>query len=122
MLAVFQGPVAGDVVTPRPAQGGTRADPLDPEQVRRPGTDVVGQGLHPEVVATMADTTVAPERPAARRKLLRLVIDVENDAGIPAEVSGEGTPEGFAPPGRHRLRELGGVQLPLEVQHHDQAA
>ena len=37
-------------------------------------------------------------------------------------MSGEGTPEGFAPPRRHGLHELGLVQLPLEVQHHHQAA
>ena len=68
MLAVFEGPVTGDVISPRLVQGGTRADPLDPEQVRRPRADVVGQGLHPEVVATVADATVSPERPAARAK------------------------------------------------------
>jgi thioredoxin reductase (NADPH) len=122
MLAVFQRPVTGDVVSPRLVQQAPRADPLDPEQVGRPGADVVGQGLHPEVVATAADATIAPERPAARRPLRWLVEDVEHHVRICPEVSGEGSPEGLAPPRRHGLHQLGGVQLPLEVQHHHQIA
>ena len=122
VLAVFQGPVAGDVVSPRLVQEAPRADPLDPEQVRRPGADIVGQGLHPEVVVTAANATVAPERPAARRPLRWLVKDVEHHARICPEVRGQGPPEGFAPPRRHGLHEAGVVQLPLEVQHHHQTA
>ena len=122
MLAVFQGPVAGDVVSPRLVQEAPRADPLDPEQVRRPGADVVGQGLHPEVVVTAANATVTPERPAARRPLRWLVKDVEHHVRICPEMRGQGPPEGFAPPRRHGLHEAGVVQLPLEVQHHHQTA
>jgi thioredoxin reductase (NADPH) len=122
VLAVLEGPVAGDVISPRFVQEAPRADPLDPEQVRGPRADVVGQGLHPEVPRTAAEATVTPERPAARRPLRRLVKDVEHDARIRAEVGGERSPEGFAPPRRHGLHQPGVVQLPLKVQHHDETA
>ncbi len=70
----------------------------------------------------VAHAAIVPERPAARRVLLRLVVDVEHDVGVPPEMVGEGSPEGQAPVGRHGLQEAVAVELPLEVQHHDQAA